>query len=229
MSVAEIPNLTPFSLQDFPGFVSCIVWFSGCNFRCSYCHNPELVKAKVGSMDPETLDAFLAQRVGKLDGVVFSGGECTLCEGIFELAEIVKKHGLLLKLDTNGSRPDVLRRMFDRGLIDAVAMDFKAPFSAYGRLTSWSNVARWKESFSLVNDRLVSFEIRTTVHADLLSEEDVSEMMGELDSLGYEGDYFVQNFREGDTLGYLGKPSCRFDTSKLPSYRGINLQLRNFN
>ncbi|MCH6256754.1 anaerobic ribonucleoside-triphosphate reductase activating protein [Puniceicoccaceae bacterium K14] len=229
MNTQDDPGMTPFTLQDFPGVVACIVWFSGCNFRCSYCHNPELVNSRFLSMAPETLDTFLKSRVGKLGGVVFSGGECTLSPRIFELARIVKQNDLLLKIDTNGSSPEVLAELIEMELIDSVAMDFKAPFADYGRVAGWSKTEKWRESFALVQRSNIAFEVRTTVHPDLLSERDVSNIMYELNVMGYRGFFYLQNFREGVTLGNLGKPSSRLDPSRLPIVEGIQVRLRNFN
>ena len=117
------------SLSDFPGKISAIVFTQGCNFRCRYCHNPELVDpARYAA--PLAVDAvldFLAGRVGRIQGVVVTGGEPTLHADLPGLLARIKSLGLAVKLDTNGSRPDVLEEVFRQGIVDYIAMDIKAP------------------------------------------------------------------------------------------------------
>ena len=116
------------SLIDFPGKVACVLFLSGCNFRCPYCHNPELVLGKpaaVPSLEEDAVFAMLETRRGFLDGVVISGGEPTLDPGLPTLCKTIRGMGFSVKLDTNGSRPYVLSRLMEDGLIDYVAMDLK--------------------------------------------------------------------------------------------------------
>ncbi len=139
---ADMPSLydiTPFSLLDYPNEMSCIVWVAGCNMRCVYCHNPNIVFGKGEKEDDEVI-AFLEKRIGKLSAVVFSGGEATLYAGLPALMRRVKAMGFKIKLDTNGSRPEVLRGLLAEGLVDYVAMDFKCPPEKTGALIGTSKL-----------------------------------------------------------------------------------------
>ena len=122
------------SLIDFPGKVSCVLFLSGCNFDCPYCHNPDLVKGKLScssSLDESGVYEFLERRKGLLDGVVISGGEPTLTEDLASLCEEIKEMGYPVKLDTNGSRPRVVKHLINEGLVDYIAMDIKTAPSQY--------------------------------------------------------------------------------------------------
>ena len=128
----RLGGLQASSMIDFPGKVSCVIFFSGCNFRCPYCHNPRLVSPHgQGVADASLTEAavlqFLEKRRGFLDGVVLTGGEPTLqARDLARLCQKIKAMGFSVKLDTNGSRPAVIRRLLDDGLVDYVAMDIKA-------------------------------------------------------------------------------------------------------
>jgi pyruvate formate lyase activating enzyme len=127
----NIGGLLKNSMIDYPGKLSCGIFLSGCNFDCPYCHNPDLIpkagQQVMNEVDMEELLAFLEQRRGKLDGVVIGGGEPTLQEGLFCFIRRLRRLGFAIKLDTNGSRPDVLEIVLKEGLADYIAMDIKAP------------------------------------------------------------------------------------------------------
>ncbi|MFC1854725.1 anaerobic ribonucleoside-triphosphate reductase activating protein [Candidatus Dependentiae bacterium] len=134
----KIAGLQPFTLTDYPGKIAAIIFTQGCNFRCPFCHNGALLppEPQSGKLMPEdAFFEFLEKRRGKLDGVVVSGGEPTLQSDLAEFAAKIKTMGFLVKLDTNGSRPKVLKNLLKKGLVDFVAMDIKAPFEKYGILT----------------------------------------------------------------------------------------------
>ncbi|HPO83020.1 MAG TPA: anaerobic ribonucleoside-triphosphate reductase activating protein, partial [bacterium] len=123
-----IGGLHKLSLIDYPGKLSAVVFTRGCNFRCPYCHNPELIEDNGGDIiDEEEVFSFLDERKGKLDGVVMTGGEPTLQSDIAEFLEKVKRLGFFVKLDTNGSYPERIKELIDRKLLDYIAMDIKAP------------------------------------------------------------------------------------------------------
>lgn len=119
-----IHSITAFTLLDYPDKTACILWFAGCNMKCSYCYNPEIVFGKGNYTIPELL-SFLEKRKNLLDAVVFSGGECLLYPDVIELMILVKKMGFLIKVDTNGSLPLRLHQAIDLQMIDYVALDFK--------------------------------------------------------------------------------------------------------
>lgn len=227
-------DLTPFSLLDYPGEMSCIVWIAGCNMRCVYCHNPHIVTAKGGEEEDKLL-AFLKTRVGRLGAVVFSGGEATLYPTLPALIRKVRALGFKIKLDTNGSRPEIVRALLDEGLLDYVAMDYKAPPE---KLEAIAGTAKWGEAFRESLALLIAaaktgrplFEVRTTIHPDLLSEEDVAGMIRDLEAVGYAGTYYLQLVQStGEkTIGHVAEPQKSFDRALLPEPKGFKLGFRNF-
>ena len=130
----KIGGFQPFTLTDYPGHVATIVFTQGCNWRCPYCHNAQLLPADrpKSELIPETyVFDHLSGRRRQLDGLVITGGEPTIQEHLPRFIHKVRRMGLAIKLDTNGSRPDVLRRLLEEGLLDYIAMDIKAPFDQY--------------------------------------------------------------------------------------------------
>ncbi len=174
----EIGGFLPFSLCDFPSHQAAVVFAQGCNFRCPFCHNGPLLAMTGGSVpQPDVLER-LARRRGLLEGVVVSGGEPCLQADLAEFCASVKALGFLVKLDTNGSRPSVLRELLAQGLIDYVAMDVKAPPHLYATLASaevdWRTI---EESIGVLAACSVPHHFRTTVVPSLLSEEDLEEIV----------------------------------------------------
>lgn len=189
-------SITPFTLLDFPGKTACILWFAGCNMRCPFCYNPEIVFGKGIKTIGEALN-FLHSRKGLLEGVVLSGGECTLHPGIVDLLTEVRQMGFAVKIDTNGSRPRILQTLISRDLVDYVALDFKALEDKYYLLTGSDLFAEFEESLSLLLKSALPFEVRTTVHSELLGREDLGRMAGYLHQKGYRGTYYFQHFVNG--------------------------------
>ncbi len=169
-------GLQKLSLIDFPGTVCATVFVAGCNLRCPYCHNPDLV---LGSPDlpcipEEELLRFLETRRGFIDGICVSGGEPTLDPGLPGFLARVKTMGLRAKVDTNGTRPHVLAHLLGGGLVDYIAMDVKAPPEKYETVTrSRVHPHTIGESVRLLQHSAVGHEFRTTVVPGLLSAKDV--------------------------------------------------------
>lgn len=222
-----ITSITPFTFQDYPGHTACILWFSGCNMACGYCHNPELVKGELAKFPFEKMTTFLESRKGLLDGVVLSGGECTISPSLPEFAAWLRTLGYHIKIDTNGTNPDMLEKLLTNGLVDFIALDFKAPREKFTAITGSHQYDQFERSLFLLCRSEVSLEIRTTVHADQLDEEDINSMMSVLSNHGFSGRYYLQRFKQGFTLGNLGAPCRAFDPSALikPPF---TLELRNF-
>ena len=171
-----IGGIQRFSLIDFPGKVSAIVFTRRCNFRCPYCHNPELVDPNryVDALEEKQLWEFLRRRQEKLDAVVITGGEPTLHDGLELFIDKIKTMGFLVKLDTNGSNPGVLKNLLSENLLDYVAMDIKAPLEKYSEVARIPvAVENIEESIMLTRESHVSHEFRTTVAKNMLSEDDV--------------------------------------------------------
>lgn len=218
-------------MLDYPDNTACVVWFSGCNMRCPYCHNPELIKGK-GKFSSEDVMAFLEKRKGKLDGVVLSGGEVTLYKDIIGFIKDVKKLGFLVKIDTNGTRPNTVRQLLDEELLNYVALDYKSPDHRFKTVTSINEFASFKETLSMLIDQdKVQFEVRTTVHTDILNEDDINDIINDLDTSGYKGTHYVQNYTNHDGAPVLGnlEPQKRLlnrDDLKTPN--NFKLEFRNF-
>jgi pyruvate formate lyase activating enzyme len=210
-----IYSLTPFTLLDYPHKSACILWFAGCNMRCLYCYNPEIVRGK-GTLSLEKILSFLHSRKNLLDAVVFSGGECVLHKNILPLIAEVKKMGFLVKIDTNGSSPDVIQKLLHLNEIDYIALDYKAPKSKFQSITQSDLYDSFEKTLDLILKAKISFEVRTTYHSDLLTEEDLQEMVSFLESKNYVGNYYIQYFKNNvETLSKLDCSKNRIDCEKL--------------
>jgi pyruvate formate lyase activating enzyme len=186
-----IGGIHRFSLIDYPSKISCIIFTPGCNFRCPFCHNPELVdpgnfKERVL---PDVFFSFLRGRQGKLDGVVITGGEPTLQDDLADFIARIKELGFLVKLDTNGSNPRMLASLLKNKLLDYVAMDVKAPAALYAKVAGLSEsseagdakntatvIEAVQTSISILLKSKIDYEFRTTVVEGLLSEKDILEI-----------------------------------------------------
>lgn len=192
-------GFTPFTAIDYPGKTACMVYTIGCNFRCPYCHNPELVDETVEThIDESVIMQFLEKRRGLLDGVVITGGEPTLhADDLRAFIERVKELGFKIKLDTNGTNPDFVAHVRARGLVDYIAMDIKAPRARYAAL-----VGRPVDTEAIAQSvaeilRAPAYEFRTTVVKRLLSPDDIAVMAEEISGARY---YFLQQFVPTKTL-----------------------------
>ena len=174
-----ISGLQKMTLLDYPGKVACTVFLQGCNFRCPFCHNSDLLPH--GSdpfMSTEEFLSFLEKRQGLLDAVCVSGGEPNLSPELESLLRQIKALGFLTKLDTNGSRPDVLKKLVAQGLVDYVAMDVKNCPGRYAQTAGLPQLPREKieESLAFLIDENVPYELRTTVVDQLHDEQAFTEM-----------------------------------------------------
>jgi pyruvate formate lyase activating enzyme len=167
-----ISGVQRFSVLDYPEKTSCIIFTAGCNFRCGYCHNSEFVlpekiqSIKTSFIPDEDVFSFLKQRKGLLDGVVVSGGEPTLMHDLSQFIAKIKNMGFLVKLDTNGSRPDVLDGLMHAGLLDYVAMDVKTSLGSYGDLVKKKGVSdAIAKSITLLKKCTIPYEFRATLIA----------------------------------------------------------------
>ncbi len=177
--MVRIGDIQKFSLIDYPGRICAILFTQGCNFRCPYCHNPELVIPSL-YMEPiahEELFMFLEKRKDKLDAVNITGGEPTLQPNLIDFIKKIKSLGYMVKIDTNGSFPDVMRTLIADNLLDYIAMDVKAPFEKYGTVTGSSiNTEHIAESIGLIRDSGIDYEFRTTIVKSLLTKTDIEKI-----------------------------------------------------
>lgn len=205
-----IAGLQKMTLLDYPGKVACTVFLQGCNYRCPFCHNSELLPhGGEPFMAEEEFFAFLQKRKGLLDGVCVSGGEPTLYPGLSAFLKRIKELGYAVKLDTNGGRPDVLQQVAQEGLVDYVAMDVKNSPGCYPETTGVPGLRMDKTTQSLrfLIGGGVDYELRTTVVAQLHSEESIREM-GEYLSTIVPGKkpriLYLQSFTDRDTVAFSG-------------------------
>ena len=201
----KIAGLQKMTLLDYPGKVACTVFLGGCNFRCPFCHNSQLIAGAETLMEQEELLSFLQKRKGLLDGVCITGGEPTLQKDLPQLLESIKALGYAVKLDTNGYRPEVLKNLFVAGFVDYVAMDVKSDPAGYAETAGLPGLelSRIEESLGLLLSGVVDYELRTTLVEPLHDEQSV---LGIRDWLGALGDgkkvkrYFLQPFVDRDTV-----------------------------
>lgn len=196
----KIGGLQKFSMIDYPDKISCIIFTQGCNFRCPYCHNPELVKPEMfgESLNEEEFFDFLKERTGKLDAVSITGGEPTLQYDLIEFIKKIRDLGFLIKLDTNGTNPEMLKEIIDQKLVNYLAMDIKAPFEKYEEITRMPvNIEKIKQSVEMIKNSGLEYEFRTTLVKKLLSPDDI-EQIGR-DIAGAK-QYFLQKFVSTKTV-----------------------------
>lgn len=198
----KIKGIQKLTLLDYPGIVACTIFLGGCNFRCPFCHNYELVESNDSEeLDEEEVLYFLKSRSKLLSGVVISGGEPTIHDELNGLLRSIKDLGFLVKLDTNGTRPEKIKELIGEGLIDYISMDIKNSFSKYPLTTNvkgdYEDVI--KESIRIIKDSRLPHEFRTTVVRELHDEDDFYEIKK---MIGDDENYYLQSFVDRETVPY---------------------------
>lgn len=198
----QIGGITKSSLIDYPKKISAVIFLIGCNFNCPYCHNPELVISNIiEPIDINTIYSFLKKRKGLLDGVVITGGEPTLHKKLPEFIKNIKDMGYLIKLDTNGSNPNMVEELIENKLVDYIAMDIKAPFDEYNNIiTKEINIENVKKTFKLLVQNKVDYEFRTTVVSNLLNYESFVKINEIFKKEGKIKKYCLQRFKKSKHL-----------------------------
>ena len=200
----KIHGLQKMTLLDFPGRVACTVFLGGCDYRCPFCHNFELVDGTAPAiMDDGELLSFLRKRQGLLDGVAITGGEPCLHAGLPDLLARIRELGFATKLDTNGCHPRMLERLLSEQLVDYVAMDVKNSPEKYARTAGVEHVDldAIAESIRLIMEKAPDYEFRTTVVAEFHEASDFEEM-GKM--IAGAKNYFLQSFTDRDTVPFEG-------------------------
>lgn len=222
MLIGGIQTLT---LLDYPGKVACLVFTAGCNMRCGYCHNyefvlPEKIKELQNDFIPEEkVFSFLETREGFLDGVAITGGEPTVHPDLPDFIRQIKKMGFLVKLDTNGTNPDMLKKLYDENLLDYVAMDIKASREKYDVITgaklNFSDIERSKK---LIQASGKDYEFRTTVVQGFHDEEEIDRIASFCEGARQ---YTLQNFRSVKVLDSAYKRRHGFSDAELQKLKKI--------
>ncbi len=200
MTISGIQKLT---LLDFPGRTACTVFLSGCNMRCPFCHNSDLVFGKAPQISCEELFSLLEKRKGVLDGVCITGGEPLLYEKTEDLIKEIKDRGFLVKLDTNGTNPKRLEKLMKNGLLDYVAMDIKSSPDGYPKAVGIENfdMTPVYSSIELLKKGNTEYEFRTTAVKQLHGEK---EFRGIAELVKGADKFFIQKFKDsGSILGHF--------------------------
>ena len=203
----KIGGLQKLTLIDYPGKLACTIFISGCNFRCPWCYSSELVVPEkieeLTGINKKEVFAFLEKRKGKIEGIVLCGGEPTVDPDVVQFVEEIKEKSFSVKLDTNGSRPEVIQELLEKGLLDYIAMDIKAPLERYQEVVGVAvDTNKIKESIEIIKNCGIDYEFRTTIIPGVHQKKDV-EKMGKMIEGGER--YFLQNFLPEKTIdeGFL--------------------------
>ena len=203
-----IHGLQKMTLLDFPGKVACTVFLGGCEFRCPFCHNADLLDMSApGIMNDDELLEFLKKRKGLLDGVAFTGGEPLLRKDLPELLARVRDIGYKIKVDTNGDHPDLLKEIVQAGLADYIAMDVKNSPARYAETIGWEtfDTAPVDESIQFLLSGQVMYEFRTTVVKQFHDEASFEAIAQWIDGADR---YELQGFVDRDTVPFAGLEAC---------------------
>jgi pyruvate formate lyase activating enzyme len=197
----KIAGFLKSSLLDWDGKVTAVIFLPGCNFRCPFCHNADLVlhPGEVPGIDQDEMMGYLEENSDFLDGVVITGGEPTMQGALPELISDLRKMGLQIKLDTNGTNPEMLQDLIDSGMIDGVSMDLKGPLDErYDDLSGVETpLESIKRSIFIIMESDLDYEFRTTVVPHMIKEEELEVMAA---YIGGAKKYALQQFRNGNTL-----------------------------
>lgn len=196
----NISGFTKLTLIDYPKKTACIVFTQGCNYNCGFCHNSGLIKCQKQNMiDEEEIFSYLDKRKKLIEGVVISGGEPTIQKGLIPFIKKIKEKGFFVKLDTNGSNPEVLKKILDENLVDYIAMDIKNIFDEYNSIVNMKlvNINKIKESISLIKNSNIDHEFRTTIMKNYHNVDKITQIC---EFLGKEQKYFLQNFEDCDSV-----------------------------
>lgn len=196
----NISGFTKLTLIDYPEKVACIIFTQGCNFNCGFCHNSGLIKCNMDNLIKEKeIFEYLEKRKNIIDGVVISGGEPTIQKDLIPFTKKIKDMGFLVKLDTNGSNPEVLKNLINNNLVDYIAMDIKNVFKEYNPIINFKqiNIDKIKESIDLIKTSNVNHEFRTTIMKNYHDIDKITEIS---EYLGKDQKYYLQNFQDSSNV-----------------------------
>ena len=228
----QIGGVQKVSLIDWPGKISAVVFLAGCNFRCPFCHNPELVESRIYASMPRIsrMDffKFLKSRKGLLEGVSVTGGEPTINSDLLEFFEEIKKAGFLVKLDTNVSNSEMIKKLIDRKLIDYFAIDIKSSPEKYEKVSGVKiNIKNIEKCLNIIQKSEIPFELKTTIVPSLINEEEIKKIKKWLENLGILEKakiYAIQQFRPDKTLDKSFEKIKPYSDENLKSFAKIMMQ-----
>lgn len=208
----HLAGLKKSSLIDYPHKISCVLYLTGCNFSCPYCHNPDLALGKYPDrIHASRVSAFLKDRRELIDGVVITGGEPTLDPNLPKLCHTIKALGFAVKLDTNGSRPGVLARLIGDGIIDYIAMDIKTAIGAYGTpICRTALQPKIEQSIQLIMEDGLDYEFRTTCVRPFIDEPTMERIGRKIQGARR---YWLQRFQVNSLLQadfFNNRPDCGY-------------------
>jgi pyruvate formate lyase activating enzyme len=214
-----IKGIQKTSLIDYPNKICCIVFLPNCNFRCPYCYNIDLIlnPEKLPRIDQFSFFNFLKEKKDWLDAVTICGGEPTLQKDLPDFCRKIKLLNYLVKLDTNGTNPEMIKELIDKKLVDYIALDVKAPLNKYKKVTdSEIDSEKIKQSISILKNSKIDYEFRTTLLPLLHSKKDILEIAKLLKG---SKKYYLQQFIPGDTLNKTFKNAKTFTEPELQKFR----------
>ena len=216
----KISGLAKVTLTDFPGVVSCIVFTQGCNFKCPFCHNSDLIPIENGTVEEQEVFDYLKQRKGLIDGLVITGGEPLIQKDIIDFIKKIKDLDIKIKLDTNGTNYEVLKKIVDNNLVDYIAMDIKHDEKNYSIISGTANHSfdNIKKSISLIEKSNIDYEFRTTIVKEF---HDINTIKNIIKLIDKKSKYFIQNFEDNERV--LQKGLHGFNKEEL---KGIDKELK---
>jgi len=215
----NISGFTKLTLIDYPKKLACIIFTQGCNYKCTFCQNSGLIKCNKDSIiDHQEIFNYLEKRKNVLEGIVISGGEPTIQPGLIEFTKKVKSMGFSIKLDTNGSNPQIIESLINQKLIDYIAMDVKNIFDEYTGIVNLKKVdtCKIKDSIEIIKASGIDHEFRTTI---MKNYHDIDKLTKICEYLGTNEKYYLQNFEDSEMV--LDKNLVAFSKEMLENIQGI--------
>lgn len=194
----KISGFDKLTLLNYPDKVACTIFTSGCNLRCPFCHNSGLVTNNYNEISFDSIYEYLKKRIGILDGVCITGGEPLIHADIKDYIKKIKDLGYLVKIDTNGCNPKLLKELIDLKLVDYIAMDIKNIYSKYDITSGVKvNIDNIKKSISIIENSGIDYEFRTTIVKEFHSTQDIKEILSYISS---NSNYYIQNFKNSNDV-----------------------------